>query len=111
MHQTKIKTVKFVNNLLTTMQKENLDEEENTILGGDFNCPLNSFLDKKGGILTPCKSVVTSINCIQGELDLVDIWRVRNPDTKSYTWSQNSPMILCRLDYWLISNNLQDLVT
>ena len=23
-----------------TLQSENLDEEENTILGGDFNCPL-----------------------------------------------------------------------
>ena len=27
---------------------------------------------------------------------------------RSYTWSQKSPPILCRLDYWLISNNLQD---
>ena len=29
---------------------------------------------------------------------------------KSFTWSQKSPKIFCRLDYWLISNNLQDLV-
>ena len=63
------------------------------------------------GILTPSKSVVSIINSIQGDLDLIDIWRVKNSITKSYTWSQNSPMILCRLDYWLISNNLQDLTT
>ena len=30
---------------------------------------------------------------------------------KGFTWRQNSPMILCRLDYWLISNNLQDSVS
>ena len=102
--------IHFLNNLLTTLQKENLDEEENIILGGDFNCPLNTLLDKKGGVMIPRKSVVASIVCMQNELDLVDIWRVKNPVTKSYTWSQNSPMILCRLDYWLISNNLQDLV-
>ena len=29
---------------------------------------------------------------------------------KSFTWSQKSPKIFCRLGYWLISNNLQDLV-
>ena len=60
--------------------------------------------------MIPRKSVVASISCIQSELDLVDIWRVKNPSTKSYTWSQKSPNIFCRLDYWLISNNLHDLV-
>ena len=99
----------FFNNLLITLQNENLDEEENIIVGGDFNCPLNTLLDKKGGIMIPRKSVVASISCIQSELDLVDIWRVKNPSTKSYTWSQKSPNIFCRLDYWLIFNNLHDL--
>ena len=69
------------------------------------------MLNKKGGILLPRKSVVGTINCLCADLDLVDIWRVKNPSRKSYTWSQNSPMILCRLDFWLISHNLQDLVT
>ncbi|CAH3122533.1 unnamed protein product [Pocillopora meandrina] len=79
-------------------------------MGGDFNCPLNPAYDKKGGNLNQRKSVVECIDCLQNELDLVDIWRIENPNTKSYTWSQNSPKIFCRLDYWLISNNLNDLV-
>ena len=99
---------KFFADLLARLKNENLDEEENIIVGGDFNCPLNMILDKKGRILTPRKSVVSIINSIHGYLDLIDIWRVKNPNTKSYTWSQNSPRILCRLDYWLISNNLLD---
>ena len=102
---------KFLNTLLFTLRKENLDEEENIILGGDFNCPLNPFLDKKGGILTPRKSVVKTIESLQDELDLVDIWRIKNPTKKCFTWGQNSPMVFCCLDYWLISNSLYDSVT
>ena len=103
--------IKFLNMLLIALRKENLDEEENIILGGDINCPLNPLLDKKGGILTPRKSVVKTIKSLQDELDLVDIWRIKNPTKKSFTWGQNSPMIFCRLGYWLISNSLYDSVT
>ena len=102
---------KFFADLLARLKNENLDQEEIIIIGRDFNYPLHTILDKKGGILTPRKSVVSIINSIQGDLDLTDIWRVKNPSTKSYTWSQNSPMILCCLDYWLISNYLHDLTT
>ena len=42
------------------------------------------------------------------ECDLVDIWRVRNPDSKKFTWRQKNPIIQRRLDYWLISDSLQD---
>ena len=81
--------VNFFNNLLMTLRKNDFDEEENIIIGGDFNCPLNPLLDKKGGILIPRKSVVTTIDSLQEELDLVDIWRIKNPAKRSFTWSQN----------------------
>ena len=41
---------------------------------------------------------------------LNNVWHLKNPQTKSFTWSQKSPFIFCRLDYWLISNSLQDLI-
>ena len=103
--------IKFLNNLFMTLEKNNFDEEENIIIGGDFNCAPNPILDKKGGLLIPRKSVVTTIKNLQEELELVNIWRVKNPERKSFTWSQNSPMSFRRLaDYWLISNTLHDLV-
>ena len=102
--------VVFLNKLLITAQNEDLDCESNIIIGGDFNCPLNPAIDKKGGILIERKSVTSCIDCLKSELDLVDIWRIKNPDTKSFTWSKKSPRIFCRLDYWLISNNLTDSV-
>ena len=47
---------------------------------------------------------------IQTTFNLHNVWRVKNPQAKSSTWSQKSPFIFCRLDYWLISNSLQDLI-
>ncbi len=35
--------------------------------------------------------------------DLVDIWRIRNPESERFTWRQRDPFIQRRLDYWLIS--------
>ena len=62
--------VSFFNNLLVTLQKNNLDEEENIIMGGDFNCPLDPSIDKKGGLLNPRKAVISTIGNLQEELDL-----------------------------------------
>ena len=93
---------KFYKNLHRVLQTEVLDCEENIIIGGDFNCPLDPKLDKKGGVMIPWKMIIDNIECLQNELDLVDVWRIKNPQSRSYTWSQKSPPIFCRLDYWLI---------
>ena len=45
---------------------------------------------------------------MSAELDLVDIWRIRNPTVTRFTWRQKKPIIQRRLDYWLVSDSLQD---
>ena len=65
--------VRFFDSLLSILTNENLDFEENIVLGGDLNCPLNLLLDKKGGIFTKRKLVTSCIDNYQGKLDLVDI--------------------------------------
>ena len=57
----------FFADLLARLKNENLNEEN--IIVGEFNCPLNTILDKKGGILMLRKSVVSIVNSIQGDLD------------------------------------------
>ena len=42
------------------------------------------------------------------ENDLCDIFRVRNPEMKCYTWHQKTPFKQHRLDYFLVSDHLQD---
>ncbi len=45
-------------------------------------------------------------------IDLHDIWRILNPNTRKYTWHSNTkPPILCRLDYFLISEHIINIVT
>ena len=45
---------------------------------------------------------------MMSENDLCDIFRVRNPDMKHYTWRRKTPFKQRRLDYFLISDQLQD---
>ena len=103
--------VRFNQNLSLNLQQMDLDEDDNAIIGGDFNCPLNPTMDKKGGILIPRQHVINSIENIQNDISLHDVWRVKNPNTHSFTWSKMSPFIFCRLDYWLILDSLHNLVT
>ena len=99
-------SIHFSKKLHTLLQTENSDSEENIIVGGDFNCP-----DKRGGIMMPRKSAVNSIECLQSEVDLVDIWRVKNPQTKSFTWSQKSPVILVVIkDYECVRRRIVTLI-
>ena len=39
--------VRFYQNLSATLRKMDADSDDNIVVGGDFNCPLNLTLDKK----------------------------------------------------------------
>ena len=39
-------------------------------------------------------------------LDLVDVWRVLNPDVERFTWRQRQPEVQCRLDFFLVSQSI-----
>ena len=50
--------VAFYLSLLQTIVKNDFDTIENIIMSGDFNCPLNPTVDKRGGNLFPRQSVI-----------------------------------------------------
>ena len=77
------------------------------IIGGDFNVIFDQDLDRSGG-LKKTKDSVKVLEDICLEHDLLDIWRVRHPKEKRFTWRQKTPVIQRCLDLWLISNGLQD---
>jgi len=82
-------------------------EYDKLILGGDFNFVNNVSIDKMGGNpVTNEKCRKTLENWINYNNHL-DIWRILNPHSKRYTWFSNKkPIIGCRLDFFIISGNL-----
>ena len=43
--------------------------------------------------------------------DLIDIWRIRNPEKRQFTWTQKKHLVRRRQDYWLVSTQIQDDLT
>jgi len=81
-------------------------ECDDVIIGGDFNLVLNLDVDKKGGIARTHAESVKTLKELCAKLDLVDAWRILNPDNRRYTWRRKRPEIQCRLDFFLVTQNL-----
>ena len=79
---------------------------DHTIIGGDFNFVMNANVDSFNYAReynTNAKRIF--VNFINDN-DLVDIWRVRNPNKLEYTWSRNNPLKCGRLDMLFINDDL-----
>ena len=99
----------FFANILSVLDKSDLNPSSQLIIGGDFNVHLDAEMDNGGGRVEK-KDSVKNIFDIKLAYDLVDIWRIRNPDKRQYTWRQKRPVVQRRLDYWLISDCMQDFI-
>ena len=84
------------------------DYGDRIIIGGDFNITLERE-DEFGGLETKSKSR-TVLKEMINTFDLIDIWREKHKGKKQYTWEQPSPLIRCRLDYFLVQNKHQNMV-
>ena len=94
--------VMFFNEISTCLY--NQFKCDNDVMGGDFNIVLDKK-DKKGGLDIRQASSKTFSNILK-EHGLVDIWRLKHPNLQRFTWIKNNPEIMCRLDFFLVSNNL-----
>ena len=63
---------------------------ENLILAGDLNVHLDPNMDKKGGKINMATPYAGRLLEIFQEYNLVDLWRIMNPDTRRYTWRENT---------------------
>ena len=80
------------------------------ILCGDFNLALNPSLDTYNYCSINNPKARSKILEIMEDLQLIDYYRVLNPDRKAYTWRKKNPLKQGRLDFFLISDSLPNLV-
>ena len=97
----------FFGNVNKTIENLVADKEHKIFIGGDFNVALDTDLDCSGGNPSK-KDSAKNISDLCLDFDLVDIWRIRNPETKRFTWRQKRPLTQRRLDFWLISDACQE---
>ena len=79
---------------------------DEVIIGGDFNLVLDLDMDKKGGLAKTHTESVKILKDFCAQFELLDTWRVLNPDTRRYTWRRKRPEIQCRLDFLLVTESL-----
>jgi len=79
------------------------------IIGGDWNAVLCNELDKGGNKLHKNKKNGALIKSLMEELDLVDIYRTKNPASREYSHFNKTAKSCSRLDFFLISTDLADI--
>ncbi|CAB3997114.1 Hypothetical predicted protein [Paramuricea clavata] len=79
-----------------------------TIVCGDFNTVVDPAIDRFGCNPTSpwAYNWPRSLQDFTHELDLHDIWRLRNPNTRSYTWHRANGLQASRLDMFWVSSSL-----
>ena len=84
-----------------------IDETElnELIVGGDWNCTL-SKKDKIGGAPWKPTNYSNLVRTTMEMFDLVDIQRVRPPNSRKFTYQSKSLKMKSRLDFSLAAKNL-----
>ena len=84
--------------------------ETYTIVCGDLNLVLDPKLDSNNYIsVNNPRSRLKALEIVEN-LKLRDAFRLLNPTTKRYTWRRRNPIKQARLDYFLVSETLTDLL-
>ncbi len=76
------------------------------VVGGDFNMILDHNLD----CWPPRNSAAVNKNLkvFMKKFNLIDVWRHQHYNTNAFTWSNRNATRKSRLDFWLVSNNLNN---
>ena len=103
---------KFFEELFRKIERSLDQNDMPVILAGDFNLTLNQNMDNYNYKRVNNARARDTVKDIMAERGLVDIFRVRNPDSRRYTWRVGSPAVKqARLDMFLVSSCLEGYVT
>ena len=99
--------VKFV----SEMEELYLNANGHKVVVGDFNVALNCEMDRHG-TQTNNNKMGKALEAFLDQNYLVDIWRLRNPDEKQFTWMKitQGNLKASRIDYIFVSRGIDQLV-
>ena len=86
------------------------NEQDYVLLAGDLNITLNPDLDSSNYVNINNPNARKKIIDILNKHDLIDIYRHFHPITRRYTWRRRNPIKQARLDYFVGSSTLSDLI-
>ena len=99
--------VKIFKEIFQHLTNMDITPEYKFICAGDWNIIFDATRDAFGGKAVLKRKAIFQLKSIMSNYDLVDIWRVRNPTLRQFTWRRKAPLQMSRLDFFLISNDLQ----
>ena len=81
---------------------------------GSEMCIRDRRLDKLGGNPNARQSAVSVLTALNSQHGLIDIWRVRHKDERSFTWTGENPndnsLVRTRIDKFFISRSISHFV-
>ncbi len=80
--------------------------EAKILWGGDFNTVMDESMDR----WPPKDKKTNELENICNRIGLIDIWRHRHLNGKAYTWSNKDRSLQSRIDFWLVSSDLENKV-
>lgn len=82
-----------------------IDQGECIVLGGDWNCCTDFTLDRTGE--EPHFQSSAVLSCVLKKTDLVDVWRMKHPSVRQYTWVKitDGRVSAARLDRFYVSGS------
>ena len=98
----------FFNELQNILENYKADY---SVICGDFNLVLNPDKDTHNYKHINNPNARKTVLDMISQFDLLDIYRYQNPNKHRYTWRKRRPLKQARLDFFLISNTMADLIT
>ena len=89
---------------------ENNQNSDFTVICGDWNLIQDFHLDSNNYVNINNPNARSEVLNMASKFDLVDPWRLANPKSKMFTWQKRNPVKKGRLDFFLVSNELLNLI-
>ena len=103
----KIEHHRFMQKIKEEIRKCNPENHNYVMMIGDWNFT-EETIDRSGGNPLAWNDSISIMSELKEKLDMVDIWRTRNPETRRYTWRRRKPTIIqSRIDRIYLSDTLQ----